>query len=251
MENIRNHRNIKLVTNEAAYTKFVMKPNFRGGNYFSENLMGVEMGRTGIKMNKPVYIGQAILDQSKTVMYEFHYDYMQPKYDSNLCLCYMDTDSFVYHIKTEDFYHDIAADVECRFDTSAYNKDDDRPLPIGKNKKVVGLMKDELSGKVMTEFITLRAKAYAYESLSKEGGDRKAKGVKKCITAKSITFDDYQRCLEEGVNIYKTWVCIANKGHQIFTQEVTKLALNRADDKWIVQADQITTLARGHYRLEL
>ncbi|XP_057292638.1 uncharacterized protein LOC130621366 [Hydractinia symbiolongicarpus] len=138
MENIRNHRNIQLVTNEDKYMKLVMKPNFKGESRFSKNLLGVEMGKTEVKMNKPIYIGQAILDISKLVMYEFHYDYMQPKYGSKLQLCYMDTDSFVYHIKIEDFYRDIVQDVKARFDTSAYNPDDRKPLPMDKNKKVVG-----------------------------------------------------------------------------------------------------------------
>ncbi|XP_057308127.1 uncharacterized protein LOC130646012 [Hydractinia symbiolongicarpus] len=203
MENIRNYRNIQLVTNEEKYTKLVMRPNFKGVNRFSNHLLGVEIGKTEVKMNKPVYIGHAIFDMSKIVMYEFHYDYMQPLYGSKLQLCYMDTDSFVYDIKTHDFYKDIAQDVEKRFDTSAYNTDDGRPLPIGKNKKVVGLIKSELAGKIMTEFITLRAKLYAYKSRTKEGGNRKAKGVKRCVTIKSIPFDDYQRCLEEVVDIYK------------------------------------------------
>ncbi|XP_057310096.1 uncharacterized protein LOC130648092 [Hydractinia symbiolongicarpus] len=227
MENIRNHCNIQLVTNEDKYTKLVMKPNFKGVNWFSKHLLGVEMGKTEVKMNKPV----------------------NPKYGSKLQLCYMDTDLFVYHIRTHDFYKDIANDVEARFDTSAYNADDGRPLPMGKNKKVVGLMKDELGGKIMTEFITLRAKAYAYKSLTKKGGDRKAKGVKRCVTKKSITFDDYQRCLEEGIDIYKSQILIQNKGHRVYTKEVLMLALNRADDKRLIQQDQITTLARGHYRL--
>ncbi|XP_057290789.1 uncharacterized protein LOC130613466 [Hydractinia symbiolongicarpus] len=212
MENIRNYSNIQLVTNEDKYMKLVMKPNFKGVSRFSKHLVGIEMGKTEVKMNKPVYIGQAIL--SKMVMYEFHYDFMQPKYGSKIQLCYMDTDSFVDHIRTEDFHRDIAKDVETRFDTSAYNPDDGRPLPIGKNKKVVGLMKDELSGKVMTDFITLRSKLYAYESLAKEGGDRKAwgeawaQGVKRCVTKKSITFDGYRRCLDEVVDIYKSQVLI-------------------------------------------
>ncbi|XP_057317055.1 uncharacterized protein LOC130658137 [Hydractinia symbiolongicarpus] len=250
MENIRNHRNIKLVTNEKKYTKLIIKPNFKSGNYFSSHLMGVEMAKTEVKMNKPVYIGQYILDNSKIVMYNFHYDYMQPKYGSKLRICYMDTDSFVYHIRTDDFYRDIADDVEAHFDTSAYSKDDGRPLPIGKNKKVIGLMKDELGGEVMTSFITLRPMAYAYRALTKDGGDRKAKGVKKAVTKKCITFEDYQRCLEEGIDINKTWRCIQNEGHNLYTQEVTKIALNAADDKRIVQVDQITTLAWGHYRLK-
>ena len=95
-------------------------------------------------MNKPVYLGQAILDLSKMLMYEFHYDYMRPKYGSKVKLSYMDTDSFVYKIETDDFYRDIANDVGKRFNTSGYSKDDNRPLPIGKNKKVIGLMKMNL-----------------------------------------------------------------------------------------------------------
>ena len=158
MENIRNHKDMKLVTSDKKYLKYVMKPNFKDGHPFSKHLFAVEMGKREITMNKPVYLGQAILDLSKTLMYEFHYDYMRPKYDSKVNLCYMDTDSFVYEIETEDLYRDIAKDVKKRFDTSGYSKDDNRPLSIGENKKVIGLMKDELGGKIMTEFVALRAK---------------------------------------------------------------------------------------------
>ena len=126
------------------------------------------MGKTEIKMNKLVYLGQAILDLSKTLMYEFHYDYMRPRYGIKVKLCYMDTDSFVYEIETEDFYRDIAKDVEKRFDTSGYSKDDNRPLLIGKNRKVLGLMKDELGGKIMIDFVALRTKMYAYRKIDKK-----------------------------------------------------------------------------------
>ena len=116
-----------------------MKPNFKSGVLFGENLMGCEMGKIKVVMNKPVYLGQAILDLSKIIMYEFHYDYMVPKYGEKLDLCYMDIDSLIYNIETEDFCKDIANDVPNRFDTSGYLSD--RPLPIGLNKKVIGLMK--------------------------------------------------------------------------------------------------------------
>ena len=119
MENIRKHRNIKLVTNKNKYLRMVMKPNFKSGVLFGENLMGCEMGHTKVMMKKPVYLGQTILDLSKIVMYEFHYDYMKLKF-KDFQLCYMDTDSLVYHIKTEDSYTDIVNDVEERFDTSGY-----------------------------------------------------------------------------------------------------------------------------------
>ena len=108
-------------------------------------------------MNKPTYLGLSILDISKILMHEFWYDYMKPKYSTDVKLCYMDTDSFVMDIKTEDFYKDIANNAEKRFDTSNYEVD--RPLPTGKNKKVIGLMKYELGGRIMMEFITLRPKA--------------------------------------------------------------------------------------------
>ena len=123
-------------------------------------------------------------------MYEFHYDYMKRKYsEENLKLCYMDTNSLVYKIKTEDFYKDMAEDVEYRFDTSGYVPD--RPLPIGKNKKVIGLMNDELGGKIMKKFISLRPKKYSYRAEELE--PKKCKGIKKCIVKKTISFEDYKR----------------------------------------------------------
>ena len=130
MENIRNHKNMKLVASEQKYQKYVMKPSFKNGYPFSKDLFAVEMGKTEIKMNKPVYLGQPILDLSKTLMYEFHYEYMRPRFGGNIRLCYMDTDSLVYEIETEDFYRDTAKDVEKRLDTSGYSKDENRSLPI-------------------------------------------------------------------------------------------------------------------------
>ena len=118
------------------------------------------MNKTKVKMNKPIYLGLSILDISKTLMYKFLYDYMKPKYGNDVKLCYMDTDSFIMNIKTEDFYKDVANGVEKRFDTSNYEVN--RPLPTGKNKKVIGLMKDELGGKIITEFVTLKPKTYSH-----------------------------------------------------------------------------------------
>ena len=115
------------------------EPNYHTTKWFSENLLAIEIKKTKVKMNKPLYLGLSILEISKTRMYEFWHDYMKPKYGGNLKLCYMDTDSFIMHTKTEDFYKDIAHDVEKRFDTSNYEVN--RPLPTGKNKKVIGLMK--------------------------------------------------------------------------------------------------------------
>ena len=118
------------------------------------------MKKTKVKMNKPIYIGMSILGISKTLMYEFWYDYIKPKYQDRAKLCYKDADSFRFHRKIEDFYEDIANDVKEWFDTSNYGNN--RPLPIGKNKNVIGLFKDELGGKIMIEFVALGAKTYAY-----------------------------------------------------------------------------------------
>ena len=262
MENIRKHKDIKLVTNEKAYLRMVMKPNFKSWVLFGENLMGWEMGKIKVVMNKPVYLGQVILDLSKIVMYEFHYDYMKPKYGENLKLCYMDTDSLVYHIKTEDFYEDIAGDVKERFDTSGYKKEDARPLPIGLNKKIIGLMKDELGGKIMTEFVALRPKLYAYRKLDDkkcEGTkkcvvkeDKRCKRIKKCVVEKTLGFDDYKKCLFDpgkSKTIYRPQLMFRNKKHEVHTVEVNKVALNRDDDKRIAKKDRISTLARGHNSL--
>ena len=148
MENVRKHRDIRLVTTDKRRNQLVSEPNYHAAKWFSECLVAIEMKKAKVKMNKLVYLGLSILEISKTLMYEFWYDYIKPKYQNNAKLCYMDTDSLIINIKTEDFYEDIPNDVEKRFDTS--NNDVNRPLPKGKNKKVIGLMEHELGGKIMT-----------------------------------------------------------------------------------------------------
>ena len=242
MENMRNHKDIKLVTNRESYLKTVMKPNFKSGIHFGVNLMGCEMGKIKGVMNKLVYFGQAILDLSKNAMYEFHYNYMKPKYGKNLKLCHMDTYSLVYHIKTEDFYKDIAADVPRRFAMFGYLPD--RPLPIGLNKKVISLMKDELGGKIMTELVALRPKRYAYKMSNSEG--KRFKGIKKCVVKKTLMLDDYKKCLFNSMITYRSQLMFRSRKHEVYTVEVNKVALNRDNEKRIAKKDGITTLARGH-----
>ena len=201
MENVRKHRDNKLVTTDKKGSKLVSEPNYHTMNYISEDLSIIEMKKTKVKMNKPMYLGLSLLEISKILMYEFWYDYMKPSYGNNVKLCYMDTDSFIMSIKTEDFYEDIANDVEKRFDTSNYEVD--RPLPTGKIKKVIGLMKDELGGRVITEFVALRPKTYSYLTDDcKE--DKKAKGTKKCVIKRMIKFDDYKNCLLNGEVVLKS-----------------------------------------------
>ena len=182
----------------------------------------MEMKKVEVKMNKPIYPGQAMLDLSKRLMYEFWYDYIKPKYNDKVRLCYMDTDSFVMYIKTEDFYKDIASDVERWFDTSNYDKKDNRPLPISKNKKVIGLFKDELGGKSIVDFSALRAKAYAYK-LDDGTEMKKAKGTKKCIVKTEIIFENYKDVLFNNEVIIRSQQRFRSYNHKVYTEEVNKL----------------------------
>ena len=238
MENIRKHRDIKLVTTDKKRKKLVSEPNYHTMNYILEDLSIIEMNKTKVKMNKPIYLGLSILDISKIFMYEFCYDYMKPKYNDNVKLCCMDTDSFVMNIKTKDFYEDISSDVDKRFDTSNYEVN--RPLPTGKNKKVIGLMKDELGGKIITEFVTLRPKTYSY--LTDDGKEaKKAKGTKKCVIKRMIKFDDYTNCLLTDKVLLKSQQRFISKKHDVYTEDINKIALSNDDDKRIVSSDKITS----------
>ena len=215
MENIRKHRGIKLVTTDKKRNKLVSEPNYHTMNLISEDLSIVEMKKTKVKMSKPIYLSVSILEISETLMYEFWYVYMKPKYTNNVKLCYTDTGSFIINIKTNDFFGDIACDVEKRFDTSNYEVK--RPLPMGKNKKVIGLMKDELGGKIITEFVTLRPKTYSF--LTDDGKeDKKAKGTKKCVIKKMIKFNDYKKCLLNDEVIFKLQQIFISKKHDVYTE---------------------------------
>ena len=243
MENVRKHRDIKLVTTDKKRSKLVSEPNYHTMNYISEDLSIIEMKRMKVKMNKPIYLGLSILDISKILMYEFWYDYMKPKYNDNVKLCYMDTDSFVMNIKTEDFCKDIANDVEKRFDTSNYEVN--RPLPTGKNKKVIALMKDELGGKVITEFVALRPKTYSYLTDDcKE--DKKAKGTKKCVIKRMIKFNDFKNCLLKDEVVLKSQQRFRSKGHDVYTENINKIALSSNADKRLTASDKITSYPYGY-----
>ena len=153
MQNVRKHRDIKLATKEKRRNQLASEPGYHTTKYFSENLMAIEMKKTTVKMNKPIYLYMSILEISKRLLYEFSYDYVKSKYQDKAKPCYMDTDSFVIQIITEDFQKDIANDVEKWFDISNYDEDDRRPLTIGKTKNVIGYFKDELGGKIKKGFI--------------------------------------------------------------------------------------------------
>ena len=219
MENIRKHRDMKLVTANKKRSKLVSGPNYHTINLISEDLSIIEMKKTD------------------------DYDYTKPKYANNIKLCYMDTDSFIMNIKTNDFYKDISDDVENSFDTSNYEVK--RPLPTGKNNKVIGLMKDELGGKIITEFVTLRPKTYSF--LTDDGKeDKKAKGTKKCIKKKMIKFNDYKKCLLDDEVILEPQQRFISKKPHVYTENINKIALSNNDDKRIVSSNKISSFPYGY-----
>ena len=248
MENIRNRVNVKLVNAGEQFKKLASKPNYESRKIFNENLVSVHMKKTSLTMNKPVYLGMSILDLSKTLMFDFHYKYIKPKYGSKAKLLFTDTDSFIYEIQTEDFYKDISGDVRDRFDTSDYPEGHPSGLPTGINKKVLGMFKDEAAGKIIKEFVGLRAKLYSYKM--EEGKENKrCKGIKKAVVEKSITHENYKTCLETGKEQLRRQNIIRSYEHVLYTEEVNKIALSAADDKRYLLKDSYDTLAWGHHKI--
>ena len=185
-------------------------------------------------MNKPLYLGLSILELSKILMYEFWYDYVKPEYGKKINLYYMDIDSFFAYIKTDDIFKDIAEDVETRFDTSNYELE--RPFPKVKNKKVIGLMKDELGGKIMTKFVGLRTKPYSY--LIADGSeDKKAKDTK------SISKENNKEFIKNNKSILKIQQRFKSERYNVFTEEINKIASSSNDDKRMLSIDTIEIYA--------
>ena len=249
MENIRNRVDVKLVNTEEKLKKLVAKPNYKNRKIFNENLVSVHMKKTSLTMNKPVYLGMCILDLSKTIMYDFHYNYIKPKYGEKAKLLFTDTDSLMYEIETEDFYKDISGDVKDRFDTSDYPENHPSGIPTGINKKVLGMMKDEAGGKTIKEFVGLRAKLYSF--VMDDGGEiKKCKGIKKQVVESSISHEDYKTCLLTGKEQLRKQNILRSYNHEVYTEEVNKIALSALDDKRYILKDGMHTLAWGHYKIK-
>ena len=150
----------------------------------------------------------------------------------------------LFYIKAEDFFEDISSDVEKWYDTSNYDKNDKKPLPIGKKKKVPGLFKDELGGKMMTEFVALRAKAYAY--LDDDGNEhKKSKGTKRCVIKQKLMFQNLKNCLFNNENVYRSQQRLKSYNCDVYTEEVNKIVLSSTDDKRLQTFDKIRTYPYG------
>ena len=170
-------------------------------------------------------------------------------YKNKAKLLFTDTDSLMYEIETEDFYKDISGDVKDRFDTSDYPDRHPSGIPTGENKKVLGMFKDEKAGKIIKEFVGLRAKMYSYKMYEGEESKR-CKGIKKQVVEKSIKHEDYKTCLETGKEQLRKMNIIRSYEHEVYTEEVNKVALSAEDDKRYITEDGKHTLAWGHYKIK-
>ena len=242
IETIRKRQNIILVDNRQKAAKLTSRPNFDRSTIFDRNLIAVHMKKTEVYFNKPVYVGQAILDLSKTLMFNFHYNYIQKKYKDKAELLFTDTDSLMYQIYTDDFYKDISHDIETKFDTSDYPPNHPSGILTGVNKKVIGMFKDEVAGKQITCFVGLRPKLYSFR-IEEDKEVHKCKGIKKNIIKKKLDFDDYVQCLFLGKKQMRKMKIIRSENHDIYSKEVNKVALSNEDDKREVFLGKVKTIA--------
>ena len=218
--------------------KLASEPNYHTRKHFTENLLGIEMKKTKVAMNKLIYLGMTILDISKTLMYKSWYDYIKAKYGDRAKLRYTDTDSFIIHIFTEDLFEDTSGDVERWFDTSNYDENDKRPLPIGMNKKELDFFRD-----VMKEFCALRPKAYAY-LMDDSSEKKKAKGTNKYVIKQELKFENYTDCLFNNKIVLKSQLRFKIDHHNVYTIEINKIALSSNDNKRLQTFDRFKTYVK-------
>ncbi|XP_063370457.1 uncharacterized protein LOC134658744 [Cydia amplana] len=252
MENIEKRVDVYLLSqwksqdHKKGLESYIARPEFHSISIFTESLAAVQLKKTRLVYNKPIYLGFCILDLSKTLMYDFHYGYMQQKFRNNVKLLYTDTDSFIYQIFTEDFYSDIKNDLKKHFDTSDYAPNNIYGFPCI-NKKKLGYFKDENKGKILKEFVGLRSKMYALNIEEKIVA--KAKGVNKCVTTK-FQLEDYKNCLDKKKNLLTVMYRFRSIKHVIFTQKINKISLSYSDTKRYLCQESFDTLAWGHYKLK-
>ena len=249
MEDILKRVDVRLVTSSKVLGKLSAKINYKGLRIFNEDLVSVHMGKTEIKMTKPIYIGGCVLDLSKIPMFDFHYNYIKQNYGNKARLLNMDTDSLTYEIETEDIYKDMSKNVNEIFDTSNYPKNHPSGIQSGINKKVPGKFKDELGGKIMVEFAGLRPKLYSFLTLE-DKEEKKCKGIKTSVVKNKITFGDYKECLFNNSILLQEQYGIRSYDHQLFTEKQNKVALTPFDDKRYILEDGVNTLAWGHYKIK-
>ena len=245
MENLRNRRKVELVSAEKRFKKIVAQPTFKSFTIFHQHLLAVERSISELTLNRPIYTGISVLDLSKILMYDWHYNFVKKHYLAEKSkLLFTDTDSLVYRIETKDLYSDMLQH-QAKFDFSGYPQDHSCYSPT--NKKVIGKMKDELNGSLMREFVGLRAKMYSLQYDKKSM--KKAKGVKKYVIKKNISHSDYRDCLFNDSEYLHSMNGIRSQKHVLYSMKQNKRTLCAYDDKRYILEDGITSLPYGHYSL--
>lgn len=245
MENVRKRVDYKLVNDRQPLKFQTSKPLYKSHDIFNENLVGVSMTHSHVFLNKPIAIGFSILDLSKVLMYDFHYNTVKAKYGNKAKLLMTDTDSLFYEIETDDLYEDMK-EYKDLLDTSDYPTD--HPLFSLENKKVIGKFKDEANGHIIDEFVGIRSKMYAFSLNGKT--KKRAKGIKKNYVATNITLENYKNCLfsndVSGMQQTVSFNVIRSKLHTIYSEKVNKIGLCCIDDKRYILNDGISSYAYGH-----
>ena len=244
LESVKKRIDYRLVSDSKKLQTLFSKPTFKSANLINDNLAGVQMHRTNILLNKPIPIGATILERSKRLLVKFFYGYLKRKYNNKLQLLYMDTDSFVFHVKCDDFYRDMKQNPKY-FDFSNFKSNSN--LYSRNNKYKPGCWKDECGGQVIKSFCSLRPKMYSYIVEQEQDTDatkNKLKGVKRHVVS-NILHDEYVHCLESGKESSHSFNAIRSYKHTLYTIRQTKKSLSAMDDKrWYLNAYE--SLAHGH-----
>ena len=234
MENLRKRADVRLVTNEKKLLKLTSKPTYASSKIFNENLVAVHKIKEALTLNRPAYVGMCILELRKTLMYDFHNNYIKNKYGDRAKLLFTDTDSLTYEIETEDVYQDFWHDKD-KFDNSDYNIES--KFHDNSYKKVIGKFKDEAAGIPIVEFVGLKSKMYSYIKNDKKGG-KTAKGIKKNVIKNYIKHEDYKNVLLNNKQLHHNMKTIRSQKHQLGSYEINKISLSCFDDKRYIHENE-------------
>ena len=255
MENIRKRSNIYLETDPDHFLRQAAKPTYVSHKIFHDNLVALHMKKNFLKLDKPSYVGMCILDLSKVLMYDFHYNFIKAKYGDRAKLLFTDTDSLCYIIQTDDVYEDLYNHKDM-FDNSDYSKSSKFYFDV--NKKVISKFKDEAAGNPITSFAGLKSKVYSYE-VELPGGDKgveiknnkACKGISKNVVKRDIDHKDYLSTLQNKTIQNHKMKTIRSDHHVVSSYEINKISLSCYDDKRYILDDGITGYAYGNYKAKL
>ena len=243
-KNLRKRVDVRLVTDEKKLDKLTSKPTYVSSKIFNENLMAVHKVKETLTLNRPAYVGMCILDLSKTLIYDFHYNYIKKKYGNRARLLFRYTDSLTYEMEAEDVYKDFWNDKDM-FDNSDYPENS--PYYCNANKNVIGKYKDEACSVPIIEFICLKSKMYSCVKDNEKGG-RTAKGIKKCVIKNSIKHKDYKNVLLNNERLHHKMKTI--RSQKLGSYEINKVSLSCFDDKRYIHDNGINSYTYGNYKIE-